>query len=192
MLMAMDFFFDARWHVNCRRGTVKRCVHRAGTFPDPTSVSQLPDDGRASQQPARCISKTGMKTIFVATSYLLIQLYNAPHPVHRASRSAWTSRPHPSLTATRRYSNSNVRPAAHSCPAAANCMPFVGFWKSAATYGTLPTCLTTVPSHTHPSLHLTSPRPGIKRNDQHPSQHSPSRQQLESSSDLGHQRCDCP
>ena len=37
----------------------------------------------------------------------------------------------------------------HSCPAVANWLPSVGFWESAAPYGTLPTCLTTVPSHTH-------------------------------------------
>ena len=52
----------------------------------------------------------------------------------------------------RRYSNSGVRPAAHSCPAVANCLPSAGFWESAAPYRTSPTCLTTVPSHTQSTV----------------------------------------
>ena len=49
--------------------------------------------------------------------------------------------------ATCRYSNSGVRPAAHYCPAVANCLPSAGVWASVAPYGTSPTCLNTVPSH---------------------------------------------
>ena len=55
-----------------------------------------------------------------------------------------------SQPATFRYSNSGVRPAAHSCPAVANCLPSSGVWESAAPCGTSPTCLNTVPSHIHP------------------------------------------
>ena len=52
--------------------------------------------------------------------------------------------------------SSGVRPAAHSCPAVANCLPSAGVWESAAPYGTSPTCLTTVhtPSSTWPCLPL--------------------------------------
>ena len=38
-------------------------------------------------------------------------------------------------------------PRARAC--VANCVPSAGVWESAAPYGTSPTCLTTVPSHTH-------------------------------------------
>ena len=67
-----------------------------------------------------------------------------PPPSVRNARQQTSSQP-----ATRRYSKSGVRPAAYSCPAVANCLPSDGFWESAAPYGTLPTCLTTVPLHTH-------------------------------------------
>ena len=45
-------------------------------------------------------------------------------------------------------SNFGVRPAAHSCPALANCLS-AGVSESAAPSGTSPACLTTVPSHAH-------------------------------------------
>ena len=49
------------------------------------------------------------------------------------------------------FLHSSTPPAAYSCPAVANCLSSAGFWESAAPYGTLPTCLDTVPSHIHSS-----------------------------------------
>ena len=71
----------------------------------------------------------------------------------RECASATSSQP-----ATRRYSNSGVRPAAHSCPAVANCLPSAGFWESAAPYGTY----TNLPYHcpiAHPGLASSRGRP---------------------------------
>ena len=83
-----------------------------------------------------------------------------PFPTETEARSVRNARQQTSSQpATCRYSNSGVRPAARSCPAVAHCLPSAGIWESAAPYGTLPTCLTTVPSHTNRTRTRTTNNP---------------------------------
>ena len=53
-----------------------------------------------------------------------------------------------------------VRPAARSCPAVANCLPCAGVRESSAPYGNSPTCYTcynVIPAHRTPSVPTPSP-----------------------------------